>query len=62
MYSLHNEEWRIDAFLLVQDLYYSLAPGWRPDLDRVIGLLLGYDRIDIEEFVARVSKRHVVET
>jgi len=34
--------------LLVQGLYDSLAPGWRPDLERVIGLLLGYDRQDVE--------------
>jgi len=43
-----EEEWRIKALLLVQGLYDSLAPGWRPDLERVIGLLLGYDRQDVE--------------
>jgi len=37
--------------MLVQDLYLSLVPGWRDDLDRIIGLLLGYDRQDIEHFV-----------
>jgi hypothetical protein len=37
--------------MLVQDLYHSLVPGWRADLDRVIGLLLGYDRDDIEHFL-----------
>jgi len=47
-----EEEWRIKALLLVQGLYDSLAPGWRPDLERVIGLLLGYDRQDIERFIA----------
>jgi hypothetical protein len=52
-----GEEWRIKALLLVQDLYDSLVPGWRPDLERVIGLLLGYDRQDIERFVASLSTR-----
>lgn len=50
-YALPDEEWRIQAMLLVLDLYDSLVPGWRLDLDRVIGLLLGYDRADIEKFV-----------
>jgi hypothetical protein len=38
----------------VQELYDSLMPGWRPDLERVHGLLLGYDRKDIEAYVARL--------
>ena len=42
-YALPGEECRINAFLLVQKVYDSLAPGWHPDLDRVIGLLLGYE-------------------
>jgi hypothetical protein len=41
---------RINATLLVQGLYDSLS-GWRPDLDRVIGLLLGYSHEDIEKFL-----------
>jgi hypothetical protein len=57
LYALPGEEWRIKALLLVQDLYDSLVPGWRPDLERVIGLLLGYDRQDIERFVASLSTR-----
>jgi hypothetical protein len=51
LYALPGEVWRIRAMLLVQGLYQSLTPGWRPDLDRVIGLLLGYDRDDIENFL-----------
>jgi tRNA (guanine37-N1)-methyltransferase len=50
-YALPGEEWRIDAMLQVEDLYRTLLPGWRDDLERVIGLLLGYNRADIEEFV-----------
>jgi len=57
LYALPGEEWRIKALLLVQGLYDSLAPGWRPDLERVIGLLLGYDRQDIERFIASLPTR-----
>src|SRR5580765_1008244 len=52
LYALPGEEWRIKAALLVDELYESLLPGWRPDLERVTGLLLGYDRQDIERYVA----------
>jgi hypothetical protein len=55
LYALPHDEWRIDAFLLVQSVYDSLCPGWRPDLDRVIGLLLGYDREDIEKFLQSIG-------
>ena len=51
IYALPSEEWRINALLLVQDLYAQLSPGWHPDLERIIGLLLGYEREDIESFV-----------
>lgn len=51
LYALPSEEWRIKALLLVQGLYVSLAPGWRPDLERLIGLLLGYSRVDIEKYL-----------
>ena len=49
LYALPAEAWRIQALLLVQNLYSSLG-GWRPDLDRAIGLLLGYERADVEKF------------
>ena len=52
LYALPGEDWRIRAMLLVEELYRSLVPGWRPDLDRVIGLLLGYERDDIEQFLS----------
>jgi hypothetical protein len=51
LYATAQEGWRIKAVLLIEDLYQSLLPGWRPDLDRAIGLLLGYDRQDIERFL-----------
>jgi hypothetical protein len=62
LYALPNEEWRIPAFLHVQDLYDSLVPGWRFDLDRVMGLLLGYEHSDIESFVKRVAAQQGVST
>jgi hypothetical protein len=58
LYALPNEEWRIRSLLLVKNLYSSLAPGWRPDLDRVIGLLLGYERKDVESFLELHGLQH----
>jgi len=58
LYALPNEAWRIKAFLFIQALYDSLLPGWRPDLDRAIGLLLGYDRDDIENFLTWMSEKN----
>jgi hypothetical protein len=34
-----------------KDLYLTLGTGFREDLESVIGLLLGYEREDIEYFV-----------
>ena len=56
LYALPAEEWRIKAMLLVQEIYFSLG-GWRCDLDRVVGALLGYDRLDVEHFVNEKSSR-----
>ena len=58
LYARPQEAWRIDAVLLVQALYNSLSPGWRPDLERVIGLLLGYDRADIERYIDLIAARN----
>lgn len=58
IYSLVEEQWRISAIILVTDLYTSLSTGWHPDLDRVIGILLGYDRSDIERFLALIDEKH----
>lgn len=49
LYAVPGEEWRIPAMLLVQSIYRSLS-GWRPDLERIIGGLLGYEHDDIEKF------------
>jgi tRNA (guanine37-N1)-methyltransferase len=55
IYALSEEQWRIEALLLVLGLYASVVPGWRPDLDRVIGVLLGYERSEIESFVKKIT-------
>jgi hypothetical protein len=57
-YVLPGEEWRMNAMLLVQGLYDTMIPGRRPDLERIIGLLLGYDRADIENFLAWRGERN----
>jgi hypothetical protein len=50
LYASASEAWRIPAMLMIQDIYATLVPGRRPDLERAIGWLLGYDRGDIELF------------
>jgi hypothetical protein len=57
LYARAEEAWRIPAMLMVEDLYQSLLPGRRADLERVIGALLGYDRADIEAFAAQFVER-----
>jgi hypothetical protein len=57
LYATASEAWRIPAMRMVQDIYHSMGPGWRPDLERVIGSLLGYGRRDVELFVERLAKR-----
>jgi hypothetical protein len=57
LYATASEAWRIPAMRMVEDVYRSMGPGWRPDLERVIGSLLGYDRGDVELFVERLAKR-----
>jgi hypothetical protein len=58
LYATASEAWRIPAMRMIQDIYRSMGPGWRPDLERVIGSLLGYHRADVELFVERLAKRH----
>jgi hypothetical protein len=62
MYSLQGEEWRIEAMRLVLGVYDTSGPGWKPDLERIIGTLLGYEREDIEEFIDRVLARSSTAT
>jgi hypothetical protein len=44
--------------LFIQDAYNSLGIGFSPDFERVIGLLLGYDRDHIERYIASVADKH----
>jgi len=57
IYALPEEEWRIKALLLVLDIYDWSGPSWRPDLERAIGALLGYERSDIEHFIELLPQR-----
>ncbi len=56
-YALPGEAWRIDAMLAVNDLYEEFLPGRRPDFERLIGHLLGYDRADVEKYISWVETR-----
>jgi len=58
IYALPDEIWRVKAIIFVQKAYDSLAPGWHPDLDAVIGLLLGYDLRDVTDYVKWVAERN----
>jgi len=57
LYATVNEAWRIPAMRLIDDAYLKL-PGWRPDLERLIGSLLGYDSEDVELFIQRLAKNN----
>lgn len=58
LYAQVSEAWRIPAMLFVHDTYASLGIGFSPDLERMIGLLLGYDREHIERYIASVTHKH----
>jgi len=58
LYATVDEAWRIPAMRMIQDVYRRMGPGWRPDLERVIGALLGYDARDVEAFVERLATPH----
>jgi hypothetical protein len=58
LYATASEAWRILAMRMIQDIYRSMGAGWRPDLERVIGSLLGYDRNDVELFIERLARGH----
>ena len=52
IYTLPDETWRIDALLVA-----TSCPGCHPNLERIIGALLGYKNEDVEEFIARFGLR-----
>lgn len=60
LYATATEAWRIPAMRMVEDIYQRMEPGWRPDLERMKGALLGYDRQDVEMFVERLTQRGLI--
>jgi hypothetical protein len=58
LYATASEAWRIPAMRMIQGIYRRMGPGWRPDLERVVGSLLGYDPEDVEAFIDNLVKRH----
>jgi hypothetical protein len=53
LYALPEEKWRIDAILLACRVEASLQ-RWDEGVERIIGLLLGYEDHQIDAFVKRV--------
>jgi hypothetical protein len=58
LYAQASQAWRIPAMLFVHDVYDSLGVGFRPDFERIIGLLLGYNRDHIERFILSMTEKH----
>jgi hypothetical protein len=58
LYAQASQAWRIPAMLFIQDAYNALGIGFSPDFERIIGLLLGYDRDHIERYLASVTDKH----
>lgn len=50
LYALPNEAWRIDAMLLLFDVYEQQG-GWDAGLERMTGKLLGYSDKSVEAFL-----------
>jgi hypothetical protein len=57
LYALPEEVWRIKAILLIQHIYDTQSPGFRPDLERLIGALLGYNCADVESYIELMSRK-----
>lgn len=56
LYALPSEAWRIEAMLLVCQVYDQQG-GWDEGLERVTGKLLGYEDWQVEAFLRRVGLR-----
>jgi hypothetical protein len=57
LYALPDEAWRLDAMLLLCEIYRKQG-GWDEGLERMTGRLLGYEDEDIETFLEMLrSKR-----
>ncbi|MCC6778157.1 MAG: hypothetical protein IT537_16220 [Hyphomicrobiales bacterium] len=49
LYALKHEEWRIDAFILLQET--AARVGWSEGFERMLGSLLGYEEWQNEAFI-----------
>jgi hypothetical protein len=54
LYALPTETWRIDAMIMLSEVYQR-HPGWDAGLERMIGSLLGYEAEDVEAFVQKMG-------
>ncbi len=54
LYALPTETWRIDAMVMLTEVYQSQG-GWDAGLERMIGRLLGYEAEDIETFIQKMG-------
>jgi hypothetical protein len=55
LYALPEQAWRIEAMLLLCDVYASQG-GWDEGLERMTGKLLGYGDKQIEAFIRNIRK------
>jgi len=58
LYATVDQAWRIPAMRLIQETYQRMGPGWRPDLERLKGSLLGYDPQDVEAFIEHLPQHN----
>jgi hypothetical protein len=54
LYALPQEVWRIEAMILLCQVYESQG-GWDAGLERMTGRLLGYNERQIDAFLQRTS-------
>jgi hypothetical protein len=54
LYALPEEAWRIEAMLLLCQVYETQG-GWDVGLERMTGRLLGYEERQIEAFLKRLA-------
>jgi hypothetical protein len=56
LYALPDQEWRIGAFLALVKIQNAFRLGLSPCLERLIGLLLGYESADIESYLDHIER------
>jgi hypothetical protein len=55
IYALPNQEWRINALILLLDS--AAKAGWREGFERMYGSLLGYEAWQNDIFIEKIYKR-----